>query len=106
MSIGVIGSATPNYSPQKTGGQESTAQLESHLEALVKKLKEIKQDDKLPPEQMKKQIATIEKKIAETQEKIARMKHNNKSDETKPETAKEKTPLEKPLDNHGIDEYV
>lgn len=107
MSISAIGNTTPNYTPQKTGGQDNVAQLDSQLDALSKQLKEIKQNDKLEPEKKKKQIANIEKKMAEIEKRISQIKQKNHNDENQIEHVKDEDLSKKELSpNHLINEYV
>ncbi len=85
MSIGAIGSVSQGYSPAKSDGK-NIAELEKQVEALNKKLQNIKQNDKLDSVEKSKQIISIQKEIAKLEKKISQIKmNNNDSDKEQPE---------------------
>ena len=107
MNLDAVKNTMCTYTTLSIHSNENVSELESKLDALKKKLQDVRQNENLNPEKKKKQIQDLIKKIAELEKRIAQMKQkSNKNQQLQIQEIKEELEQKKASPNTLLDEYI
>lgn len=106
MNLGIVKNTMSTYTPPSVNGQGNLSEIESKLDALKKKLQDVKQNENLEPEKKKKQIQDIMKKIIELEKRIAQMKQKKNQNEQQMQNDLKEELNKNRFSNNLLDEYV